>query len=208
MIASLQYISQGKTIEEHLSNIEAVCAAGGDWVQLRLKKVDEPTYLAAAKKARLITEKYGARLIINDNIQVALASRADGVHLGLSDESTAAARQKVGADFIVGGTANKVDDVLLHVRNGVDYVGVGPFRFTETKQNLSAVLGLEGYGKLLEELADKNIDIPVVAIGGISTDDFRSLKEKGINKIAVSGLLSNNGQEEIIQEFKNTFNHE
>lgn len=193
----LQYISQGKTISEHLANIEAVCKAGGRWVQLRLKNVSLMEYLTAAKKCREICDDYGAIFIVNDNVGIAAESGADGVHVGLTDTNPAEARKQLGANAIVGGTANTIEDCVQHIKDGVDYIGLGPLRFTTTKHKLSPVLGAEGYTAILKSLAEKGYQTPVIAIGGITLEDIEALSQTGISGIAVSGLLTGVSNEEL-----------
>ena len=186
----IQYISQGKTIEDHLANIEAVCKAGGRWVQLRLKNVSIIDYLSAAKKCREICDNYGAIFIVNDNVGIAAESGADGVHVGLTDVNPVEARKQLGANAIIGGTANTLEDCLQHIKDGVDYIGLGPFRFTTTKHKLSPVLGTEGYTTVLKSLSEKGYQTPVIAIGGITLEDIEALSQTGVSGIAVSGLLT------------------
>ncbi|RZS99606.1 thiamine phosphate synthase [Aquimarina brevivitae] len=188
----IQYISQGTTAEEHLDNIKKVCDAGIKWVQLRLKNVDFETYLQTAIECKKICTAYGALCIINDNVSIAKQSNADGVHLGLNDMNPRDARAILGHRSIIGGTANTIQDCLLQVKNGVDYIGLGPYKFTKTKQQLSPILGLSGYKEIVEAVSKINQQIPVIAIGGITAKDIRKLINVGVDGIAVSGLLSNN----------------
>jgi len=186
----IQYISQGATIQEHLDNIEKVCQAGIKWIQLRLKNVSLIEYLNAAKKCRVICDTYEAVLIINDNVGIAAESQADGVHVGLTDINPKEARKQLGENAIIGGTANTLEDCLQHINDGVDYIGLGPFKFTTTKNKLSPVLGIEGYQKIIDQLKKQGHQIPVIAIGGITTEDTPELSKTGIRGIAVSGLLT------------------
>ncbi len=117
---------------------------------------------------------------------------ADGVHLGLSDMSVEEARLILGNTKIIGGTANTFEDVLQRTAENCDYIGLGPFQFTTTKQNLSPILGLEGYRTIIEKMKMKNINIPIYAIGGIVLENVESLMETGIHGIAVSSLITQN----------------
>jgi len=205
---SLQYISQGDTPEKHLENITEVCQAGGRWIQLRLKNVDMGTSLATAIKCREICDQYEAIMIVNDQVSIAQAAKADGVHLGLEDMNPTEARAILGDNYIIGGTANTLEDCIQHSKNKVDYIGLGPFRFTLTKEKLSPVLGTEGYRVILSELQQQHIKTPVVAIGGILEKDIPNLLETGITGIAVSGMLTNQDEDDIkekIENIKNTF---
>lgn len=186
----LQYITQDHDQLPHDTLCLQACEAGVKWIQLRMKNANSDEFLETAKTCREITRKFGAKLIINDNLEIALASNADGVHLGQKDLSTLAARKQTPDNFIIGGTANTLEEILEHAANGVDYVGVGPFRFTTTKEALSPVLGLEGYLEISQELNLQNVNVPVIAIGGIQTGDVASIMETGVHGIAVSGLIT------------------
>lgn len=185
----LYYISQGSLPLTHLKNIENVCRAGVKLVQLRMKNVAEQLYLQTAIDAKNICDEFNATLIINDSIEIAKKLNV-GVHLGKEDESIVKAKI-VLKNEIVGGTANTIEDCLKLIKNGVDYIGLGPFKFTQTKKNLSPILGLKGYVEVINELKKKGYSIPVYAIGGITEDDFNPLLKLGVHGIAVSGLLSN-----------------
>lgn len=192
-ISKLYYISQGDTPEAHLLNIHNACTSGAELVQLRLKNVDENIILETAKKAREITALFQTRLIINDHYKIAKQVKADGVHLGKSDSCPLEAREHLGKFYIVGGTANTLEDCKLLIQKKVDYIGLGPFRFTETKTNLSPLLGTAGYKKIIDAL--QKTDTPIIAIGGITLKDVPELIQIGIHGIAVSG--------EITKDFNN-----
>jgi len=169
---------------------EAACRAGADWIQLRLKDQRYADWKAVAEETLAVCRQYNARLIVNDNPQLAAEIGADGVHLGNEDMPTAEARALLGDRFIIGGTANTTDDVLAHCRAGVNYVGLGPFRFTTTKAKLSPILGLAGYQRIGAELQKLAITVPIIGIGGITLDDVRPLLETGLHGIAVSGAIT------------------
>ena len=130
-----------------------------------------------------------AILILDDHVELAKKLEVDGVHLGKKDMPIGEARQMLGEAFIIGGTANTFEDVKLHHAAGADYLGIGPFRFTTTKKNLSPVLGLEGYTSILAQMNEAGIRIPVVAIGGIVAEDIPAIMETGVNGIALSGAI-------------------
>ncbi|WP_338088442.1 thiamine phosphate synthase [Maribacter zhoushanensis] len=186
MIPTLHYISQGKTPQEHLENIQKACTSGVELVQLRLKNQSEKVVHETAIQAREITAKYQTRLIINDYYKVAAAVKADGVHLGKTDTSPITARKVLASWQIIGGTANTLEDCEALIAKKVDYIGLGPFKFTETKENLSPVLGLNGYLTILEEL---NTSVPIIAIGGIIADDITAIMKTGVHGIAISGEI-------------------
>lgn len=192
VIDKLHYISQAAGNQSHLNSIEKVLKNGVKWIQLRVKEQSEEKVLEIAQEASSLCDEFGAKLIINDYPAIALSSGAYGVHLGLDDMPVMEARAILGANRCIGGTANTFDDVLRRVKEGVDYIGLGPYKFTETKKNLSPILGLEGYHNILDQLRSANITIPVIAIGGIEKSDIDPLLSTGIHGVAVSGLLTKN----------------
>ncbi len=189
--SQLQYISQGKKPKNHLINIEEALKGGCKWIQLRLKNSKNKTIKKTALKAKMLCEKYNAVLIINDNVKIAKEISSDGVHLGKEDMKPSEARKILGNNKIIGGTANTFNDIKYLNKQAVDYIGLGPFRFTSTKKKLSPILGLEGYRFILDKMVKKNIVIPVFAIGGITENDISKLMQTGISGIAVSGLITN-----------------
>lgn len=192
MISKLQYVSQGNTVDEQLYNIHKTLDNGCDWVQLRFKKGNTEELHIVAKKAKQLCIQYKATFIINDKVDLAYQIDADGVHLGLGDMRIKDARSILGNQKIIGGTANTFEHVVQRVNENCDYIGLGPFRFTTTKEKLSPVLGLEGYKAILNQMAEQEIEISLIAIGGIQLEDITSLLETGIHGIAVSGLLTQN----------------
>jgi thiamine-phosphate pyrophosphorylase len=189
-LPKLHYVSQTKDGLTHLEAIETACEAGCKWVQLRMKEVSLEVYLATAIAAKKICKNYGAKLTINDNATIALESGADGLHLGKEDMTPTKARTIVG-DIIIGGTANTWEDVLRLSKEPIDYIGLGPLRYTSTKAKLSPILGLEGYQEILDKMKVAEIDLPVYAIGGIGLEDITAVLKTGVYGIAVSGLITN-----------------
>jgi thiamine-phosphate pyrophosphorylase len=152
-------------------------------VQLRLKDLSPKKLLKAAEEAREITTHFQTRLIINDHYKIAKEVRADGVHLGKNDSCPTIAKKYLGEYYFVGGTANTLQDCEALIAKKVDYIGLGPFRFTKTKDNLSPIVGYNGYLTILEEL---KTDIPILAIGGITLNDVPEILGTGIYGIAAS----------------------
>lgn len=200
----LQYISSGNSIEEHISNITKASRNGVKWVQLRLKKYSEKEIKEAALEVKKITDRYKTTFILNDYLHIAKELNLDGVHLGKNDLSVLTAREQLGENKIVGATANSYKDVLNAYNQGASYIGLGPFQFTTTKENLSPILGIEGYRNILSELNTNNIKLPVYAIGGIQINDISLIMETGVSGVAVSSLISKslNKKETIRQIFQ------
>lgn len=191
MLSRIHYISQGATLEEQEKDIREAFEAGCKLVQVRFKNGTGEEILQLAQKAKTWSQLHDAKLIINDWVEIAKEADADGVHLGLTDTSVEEARKMLGPNKVIGGTANTAEDVLQRIREKCDYVGLGPFRFTTTKEKLSPILGLEGYQRIISELTNKQLSIPIYAIGGIELNDLEALKSAGIYGIAVSGMIAN-----------------
>lgn len=182
-------ISNVHYITDTTQGLEPLLKAGLNWVQLRIKNRNEKEIYNIADSFVALCEKYKAYSIINDYPNLAKRVGADGVHLGKGDMSPAEARALLGKDFIIGGTANTFEDVETLYEARVDYIGLGPLRFTETKKNLSPVLGLEGYTEILQSCQANSIRIPIIAIGGITVEDLEALYDIGLHGVAVSGAI-------------------
>ena len=138
---------------------------------------------------------YTERYSYLDAARMALEGGCRWVQLRMKDtpvetiEPVADARRILGAEYIIGGTANTFEDVLQHYKAGADYIGCGPFRYTTTKKNLSPILGLEGYTAIIHRMQEKDIHLPIVAIGGITIADIPAVMQTGVSGIALSGTV-------------------
>lgn len=169
-----------------VAQTHALLAAGATWIQLRMKDAEPATWLATAREVVAACRAASATCIINDSVEIALAADADGVHLGKLDGDWTAARARLGPRKILGGTVNDADAARRARASGVlDYVGIGPWRFTSTKKNLAPVLGPEGIRPLLPLLGD----IPAWIIGGIRPEDLPAVRALGVRGVAVSSAL-------------------
>jgi len=207
MLHKLQYISQGKNPKEHHENIYSVLDSGATLVQLRLKNVSDEEYTDYAYKTKELCSKYNSILIINDNPKVAREVNAEAVHLGLDDMKIEEAK-KVAPGKIFGGTANTFEHIKQRFIEQVNYVGLGPFRFTTTKEKLSPILGTKGYADILKIMESEGINLPVYAIGGIELNDLHSIMSTGVYGVAVSGLLTSAAnKEKLIKEINKYLYH-
>lgn len=200
----LQYISCGSTTQQQLDNIENACKAGVRWIQLRVKNTAYKTHLEIALETRRICDTYNSIFIVNDTVNIAKESHADGVHLGLNDTNPKKAREILGNNTIIGGTANTYLNLQQHTKDDVDYMGLGPYRFTKTKEKLSPILGVSGYKSILTQYQASKITKPVVAIGGIQMEDIPELIKTPIQGIAVSRLLTQTNNEINLSNRVNT----
>lgn len=179
---------------DHIGYYESAMLAlegGCRWIQLRMKEASDDEVCSIAIPLAEKCRQLGATFILDDRVHLVKEVNAHGVHIGKNDMPVDEARAILGKDFIIGGTANTIEDVERIWHGGADYIGCGPFRFTTTKKNLSTILGLEGYENILAEMGRRNIDIPLVAIGGITLADIDAIKRTGVQGIAVSGAVLN-----------------
>ena len=185
----LQFISHYTERYSYLDSIRLALEGGCKWVQLRMKGATDDDVRPIACEALDLCRQAGATFIIDDRVALVKELGADGVHLGKNDMPIAEARQLLGPNCIIGGTANTFADIVAHHRASANYIGCGPFRFTTTKDNLSPVLGLEGYRHIVEQMRQVRIDLPIVAIGGITAEDIPDILATGITGIALSGTI-------------------
>ena len=184
----LQFITHFSEQYSYIDSARLALEGGCRWIQLRMKDADEAMLEETAIIVQKMCKNYGATFIIDDNVLLAKKIKADGVHLGKNDMPVAEARKILGEDFIIGGTVNSFEDIEKVLSNATpDYFGCGPFRFTTTKQKLAPILGLEGYKNIISKMKENNIQIPLVAIGGIGKEDIPSIFECGVGGIALSG---------------------
>ncbi|MGM9802707.1 MAG: thiamine phosphate synthase [Muribaculaceae bacterium] len=186
----LQFITNSPTKQGVIDQVNNVLAGGCKWIQLRMKDAPRELIAETATAIKPLCEQAQAILVIDDHVDLAKELALDGVHLGKTDMDVKQAREMLGEEFIIGATANTLNDVLEHSPVYVDYIGVGPYRFTTTKKNLSPVVGLQGYANIVTVEKSTNKEIPLVAIGGIEYDDIEPIMATGIDGIAVSGAIT------------------
>ncbi len=204
----LQFITHFNNKYNYLQSAEIALQGGCKWIQLRMKDTSEDIIEPVAIEIQQRCKKHNATFIIDDHVLLAKKINADGVHLGKMDMPVSEARQLLGKEFIIGGTANTFEDIEKLIWEGVNYIGLGPFRYTTTKKNLSPVLGLEGYRDIINQCKEKNIYIPVVAIGGITKNDISDILQTGVSGIALSSTILNSENpieetKQIMKEIKN-----
>lgn len=188
----LQFITHSNNRYSYIDSALVALEGGCRWIQLRMKDADERLLEQTALIIQKMCRDYGATFIIDDNVFLTKKIKAHGVHLGKDDMPVSLARKLLGEQYIIGRTVNSFNDILSVLQSATpDYFGCGPFRFTSTKKNLAPLLGYEGYRNICKKMADSNINIPLVAIGGIGKDDINGLIECGADGIALSGSILN-----------------
>lgn len=185
----IQFITHYTERYSYLDSAQIALEGGCRWIQLRMKNCPLSEVEAVGRQVKALCKEHDAIFIIDDYVELAQKLEADGVHLGKNDMPVAEARQVLGEGFLIGGTANTFEDIVRHYQGGADYIGCGPFSFTTTKQNLSPVLGLQGYASLMQQMKEADIHLPVVAIGGITRQDIPDILRTGVHGIALSGAI-------------------
>lgn len=199
---SLYLVTNNSEDEEKFLNIIKESLKGGvSVVQLREKKAETLDFYNLALKVKEITQKYNVPLIINDRIDIALAIDAEGVHIGQSDMPAQIARLLIGKDKILGVSAANIKEAKKAQMDSADYIGVGAVYPTNTKDNATSVSKKE-----LKEIV-KSVDIPAVAIGGITQENAHELNDCGIDGISVVSAIMNSqnpktASENLLKEFK------
>lgn len=188
-MAHVQFITHTSARYTYADSARLALAGGCRWIQLRMKDAQREEIIATAAEILPLCREVGATFILDDHVELVELTGADGVHLGKNDMPIAEARRQLGHNKIIGGTANTFEDILAHAEAGADYIGCGPFRFTTTKKNLSPILGLEGYARIVEQMRQNNISLPIVAIGGIAFEDIPAILHTGVTGIALSGSV-------------------
>lgn len=198
MQSKIQYISNGQSPAQHLDHIKAALDSGILWVQLRMKRFSKQDVYVTGQTVAGLCADYQATFILNDFVDQVQDVGADGVHLGLNDCTVEKARAALGEQAIIGGTANRFDDITRCMYAGCDYIGLGPYRYTRTKENLSPVLGLSGYQQIFKQLSSaafppgaiREKNCPVFAIGAVQPEDIPGLIAAGVYGVAMSGYLT------------------
>ena len=201
IMRAIQFITHETDNVSYVEGARMALEGGCRWIQLRVKDASDDEVRKASAVIQPMCKEHDAIFLLDDRVELAKELKADGVHLGKNDMPVDEARRVLGEDYIIGGTANTFDDIERLARQGADYIGCGPFRFTTTKKNLAPVLGIEGYREIIKKMEEAGIDLPVVAIGGITADDIDDILATGVRGIAVSGtvLRAENPVEEMKQ---------
>ena len=166
-----------------MEQVEDALKGGATCVQLREKELDEDAFLQEALEMKALCEKYHVPFFVNDNVEIAVKCKADGIHVGQSDMATAKVRQTVGEDMMIGVSVHSVEEALVAVRNGADCLGVGAMFSTSTKADADVLTK-----EVLKEICDA-VDVPVVAIGGISKGNMAELKGTGVDGVALVSAI-------------------
>lgn len=187
----LQFITHESDKYSIAEEVQMAIEGGCRWIQLRMKDATDEEVRNVALELIPMCQETDTFLIIDDRVSVVNDLKVSGVHLGKNDMDPMEARELLGPHAIIGVTANTAADIIKYKGKDVDYVGLGPYRFTTTKKNLATQLGIEGYKSIVDEVRKAGVELPIVAIGGITLDDVSPIMATGVNGIAVSGAIIN-----------------
>lgn len=166
-----------------MEQVEDALKGGATCVQLREKELDEEAFLQEAMEMKVLCKKYKVPFFINDNVEIAVKCKADGIHVGQEDMAAAQVRQRVGEDMMIGVSVHSVEEALEAIRNGADCLGVGAMFSTATKTDVD-VLPKE----VLKEICAA-VEVPVVAIGGINKENMMELSGTGVDGVALVSAI-------------------
>ena len=177
----------------HAEQVARLCEGGATLIQLREKHAAPREFYCAAEAALRVARERGARLVINDRADIALALGADGVHLGQDDLDPEAARRLLGDQFIIGYSTHNLEQARAAARLPIDYLALGPVFQTSTKENPDPVVGLDGLRRVRAEIPT----LPLAAIGGIDGTNAHAVLEAGADSLALVSALYAGGPSEI-----------
>lgn len=190
-IARFHYLTQDLPDRTHADQVRSACEAGANWIQYRCLSKSDEQMIEEIDELAAICDDWGTTLILTDHYHLLHLVDAQGVHLEDMNADFKAVRNEIGDDKTLGASANSFEDILRIISSGVvDYVGCGPFSTTLTKPNNHALLGVEGYAKIVSEMKMEGIDIPVLAVGGVSLADVNELLTTGVYGIAVCSAVN------------------
>ncbi|MGB8955154.1 MAG: thiamine phosphate synthase, partial [Tumebacillaceae bacterium] len=196
-----QAFLKGRRLEDVIA---AAIRGGADTVQLREKDFNGRELLASGHLLRRVTRDLGARLIVNDRIDVAKAVDADGVHLGQNDLPIEVARAILGPDKLVGLSTHNVEEAVAAERAGANYIGLGPMKPTTTKLDTEPVVGPIGVREVR-----RHVRLPIVAIGGIKQEDVAEIIRSGANAVAIiSAIVGSDDVEAAARNIRNIVDEE
>ena len=186
---SFQFITHCMDRYDYYQSAEIALRGGCKWIQLRMKDADIEEVKRIAFRLKPLCKSYNAVFLLNDYVELCKEIDADGVHLGKTDMHPNKAREILGENYIIGSTCNTYKDIENLKDSSTNYIGLGPFRFTATKENISPVLGIEKYDVIVKECLVNSIHIPIVAIGGITADDILPILKTGVKGVALSSAI-------------------
>ena len=189
-IEKLQFITHDIEQHSHIDQARIACEAGAKWVQYRCLTKNDDELLQDINVIAEVCDDWGATLIVTDHIHLNGKADIQGFHIEDMDADFTKLRAELGEAVTIGGSSNTVEGLIRIAKEGADYAGFGPFKVTTTKPNNAPLLGIEGYENAVKTLNEQNIDLPVLAVGGVTLNDLDALMATGIFGIAASSAIN------------------
>lgn len=189
-IEKLHFITHDIHQHSHIEQANIACSAGAKWVQYRCLTKNDEELLEDINAIAAICDDWGATLIVTDHIHLNGEADIQGFHIEDMDADFVKLREQLGEAVTIGGSSNTLEGLIRLAKEGADYAGFGPFYTTTTKPNNAPLLGVEGYEQAMIALKAQEINLPVLAVGGITLSDIDPLMLTGIFGIAVSAAIN------------------
>mgnify|MGYP001985939289 CR=1 FL=1 len=190
-IPSLHFVTQNSAMgRTPWQQAELACRGGAKWVSLRTKNMTYAELLPTTLKTKEVCQHFGAIFIVNDNLLLAKEVQADGIHLATNHTPVDQARMYLGENAIIGAPANSFEDLKKAVNLGADYIALGPTRFTKTTEKMMPIIGPAKFLTIKRMCIEQNINIPLIATGGVALEDLDIFLDLGMNGIAVSSGIN------------------
>ncbi|MCX2450356.1 thiamine phosphate synthase [Pedobacter sp. PLR] len=189
-IEKLHFITHDIHQHSHIEQAKIACSAGAKWIQYRCLTKNDEELLEDINAIAAICDDWGATLIVTDHIHLNGEADIQGFHIEDMDADFVKLREQLGEAVTIGGSSNTLEGLIRLAKEGADYAGFGPFYTTTTKPNNAPLLGVEGYEQAMKALKAQEINLPVLAVGGITLSDIDPLMLTGIFGIAVSAAIN------------------
>jgi len=189
-IEKLQFITHDIEQHSHIEQARIACEAGAKWIQYRCLTKSDDELLKDINVIAELCDDWGATLIVTDHIHLNGKADIQGFHIEDMDADFRQLREELGEAITIGGSSNTVEGLLRIAEEGADYAGFGPFKVTTTKPNNAPLLGLEGYKDAIAILQQQQIELPVLAVGGVTLNDIDDLLKTGVFGIAASSAIN------------------
>jgi len=189
-IEKLQFITHDIEQHSHIEQAKIACEAGAKWIQYRCLTKSDDELLKDINVIAELCDDWGATLIVTDHIHLNGKADIQGFHIEDMDADFRQLREELGEAITIGGSSNTVEGLLRIAEEGADYAGFGPFKVTTTKPNNAPLLRLEGYKNAITILEQQQIELPVLAVGGVTLNDIDDLLKAGVFGIAASSAIN------------------
>jgi thiamine-phosphate pyrophosphorylase len=189
-IEKLHFITHDIDQLSHVQQAQIACETGAKWIQYRCLTKSDDELLQDINIIAEICDDWGATLIVTDHVHLNGKADIQGFHIEDMDADFIKLKEQLGEAITIGGSANTVEGLIRLAQEGADYAGFGPFSHTDTKPNYFEHIGIEGYRKAMLQLQQRHIELPVLAVGGVTVNDVDELLQTGIFGIAVSSAIN------------------